>query len=204
MRICQPPEKELTRRSPSSSVKPSCGIMRWMRLSISWILIPSASRWSTSISWMSLSSSAILAFAICSSTSAMASWTCRARAKACQNSSLTVRRGSTSNSCVRYEMRYLSGMYNVPLVGSSIPRMIFSCVVFPAPLAPTRPTRSPGLTSQVTSFRTSSLGNILLIFSRRRNSPFIDLNFGASDIVTSEDPSWSCSSLSALDSSSLL
>jgi len=43
-----------------------------------------------------------------------------------------------------------------PESGSISPVMSFSCVVFPAPFQPTRPTRSPFFTSQETSLRTST------------------------------------------------
>ena len=45
-----------------------------------------------------------------------------------------------------------------PLLGSSIPAMIRIWVDLPAPFTPTRPMRSPGFTSQVTSRSTSPVG----------------------------------------------
>ena len=48
-----------------------------------------------------------------------------------------------------------------PESASSSPVMIFSCVVFPAPLYPTSPTRSPFFTSQETPFSSVLFLNVL-------------------------------------------
>ena len=52
----------------------------------------------------------------------------------------------------------LLGRIISPAVGSISPEMILSWVDFPAPLTPTKPMRSPGLTSQLISLRTSPVG----------------------------------------------
>ena len=84
--------------------------------------------------------------------------------KADINSSRTVLLGVTSNSCVRYAMRMLSlALMTLPASGCKAPVMICSCVVFPAPFTPTRPTFSPFLTSQETSFRTCWFLNVIEI-----------------------------------------
>ena len=54
-----------------------------------------------------------------------------------------------------------------PSSGVSAPVMSCSCVVFPAPLTPTRPTRSPFLHSQETFFRTCAFLKVSETFSRR-------------------------------------
>ena len=102
----------------------------------------------------------------CVSSSLRSTSTCSFCAEA--NSSLTVLVGSTSNSCVRYAI-FMSGLALItePRSGSRSPTMMDSCVVFPAPLIPTSPTRSPALTSHVTPSSTCWLLNAIATSSRR-------------------------------------
>ena len=53
---------------------------------------------------------------------------------------------SNRRCCARYPIRYPAGTVTAPESAASSPRRIRNRVVFPDPLRPTTPTRSPGAT----------------------------------------------------------
>mmetsp|Transcript_13940 Transcript_13940/g.20403 ORF Transcript_13940/g.20403 Transcript_13940/m.20403 type:complete len:201 (-) Transcript_13940:76-678(-) len=87
------------------------------------------------------------------------------------NSSINVWSGTSSSTNSCRSMATLKSfllLTTSPVVGSISPDMMRNCVVFPAPLCPTRPMRSPVCTPHVTSFNTSWSRNVIPMFSRRR------------------------------------
>mmetsp|Transcript_2736 Transcript_2736/g.8307 ORF Transcript_2736/g.8307 Transcript_2736/m.8307 type:complete len:231 (+) Transcript_2736:691-1383(+) len=83
------------------------------------------------------------------------------------------RSSSSTNSCLRNEHRSrFEDLITSPFEGSSWPAIIFSWVVFPQPFCPTRPTRSPVFTSQVTLLRTSAFLKVWPTSSSRTYTNF--------------------------------
>ena len=168
MRICHPPEKEETNRSLSSGTKPNSGMI----LSINLSMLNKSMRSAWRCSSFNLSTNNCVNSALGLSSNAFCTRsrffkTSDSSPNEAKNSSLTVFEPFTSNSCVKYPIFTLFANKTSPSSCSISPMIIFSCVVFPAPFHPTRPTRSPFLQSQVTSDNTSWFVNVFLMFSTR-------------------------------------
>mmetsp|Transcript_8755 Transcript_8755/g.33024 ORF Transcript_8755/g.33024 Transcript_8755/m.33024 type:complete len:200 (-) Transcript_8755:692-1291(-) len=160
MRIFQPPLKLFTSAPPSALVKPTvlrilstfasrASMLSWRARSLR-----SSRRSRTSCIFSGSSTTVSSSFSQASSSS----WTRSSFSKTDMNSILRVLSSTRSsmNSCLRKATRRSLLLFvTSPVVGTMSPFRIFSCVVFPPPFGPTRPTRSPVFTSQVASLMTS-------------------------------------------------
>mmetsp|Transcript_6626 Transcript_6626/g.19066 ORF Transcript_6626/g.19066 Transcript_6626/m.19066 type:complete len:501 (-) Transcript_6626:161-1663(-) len=173
IRIFQPPEKLATRSSASSSLKPIRSMVFLTLLSNTYTSLSSACCCRSCIrSRISCICSGLASDMVSSrrSASLRSSTIWFSAAKTLMNSSLRVRSltSSSTNSCRSMAVRRSpDDLTTSPVVGSSSPDMMRSCVVFPAPFFPTRPMRSPDWTPHVTSLRTSWFRKVIPTSSMR-------------------------------------
>mmetsp|Transcript_41864 Transcript_41864/g.77507 ORF Transcript_41864/g.77507 Transcript_41864/m.77507 type:complete len:214 (-) Transcript_41864:150-791(-) len=162
MRIFQPPLKEATEKSASCLVKPMASstlstfpVCEYASSVLAFSCSPSIS---SSTACMSSAWSGPVKVANFASESASFCNVSKPSLNTLVSSSRSVRLSTSSsvNSCRSSATRRSTELFTrSPVVCSKSPAKILIMVVFPHPLGPTSPTRSPVFTSQVASDKTS-------------------------------------------------
>mmetsp|Transcript_23420 Transcript_23420/g.69517 ORF Transcript_23420/g.69517 Transcript_23420/m.69517 type:complete len:235 (-) Transcript_23420:233-937(-) len=164
IRIFHPPEKAVTGSSASDGENPIALIILSARFSMA----PASDASSCACSSAIVSSAPCIASAsspAAASAASASSYRARSESTSEKTESISSRserssRSSSRNSCRRKATLMSADDLTIsPPSSSSSPARTRSCVVLPAPLFPTRPTRCPVCTSQLASVSTSWLRN---------------------------------------------